>query len=278
MNDGVSIILVIVFMLTACRSSTNRDESPLARVGDVYLHVSDIEEALRNRSPLQDSITYQKELVQSWVRQQILLQKAEQELPEADQDTRKQVEDYHRSLLIYQYEKKLLSTRLDTNVSEAQILDYFKKNKSNFELRKNLLRMWFVKADSRHKDLDKVRQLIQSTQHDELLMWCKAHAVNYFLDDQVWLDFTDVLKEIPIRTYNEEAFLNNNTYTEVKDGDFVYLVRIIDYRIRSSTSDPGMERERIREMIINQRKVKLLKTMELELIKEAELKKTIEVF
>lgn len=35
--------------------------------------------------------------------------------------------------------------------------------------------------------------------------------------------FADVLKAIPIRTYNEEAFLNNNTYTEVKDGNFFIL-------------------------------------------------------
>jgi hypothetical protein len=52
----------------------------------------------------------------------------------------------------------------------------------------------------------------------------------------------------------------------------------MDYRIRNSTSDPGQERERIKEMILNQRKVKLLKTMEQNMIKEAELSNNIEIF
>ena len=278
MKSGVSIITVFLFMLYSCKPSSTDSDTRLARVGDKYLYVSQLQEALTNRSPLQDSVVYLRELVKSWIKQQVLVQQAEQNLSEEERDTRKKLEDYHHSLLIYQYEKKLLSSRLDTVVTEAHIRDYFKKNKSNFELRKNLLRLWFVKADVKKRDLDHVRTLMKTNRSNELLMWCKANAANFFLDEQVWLDFADVLREIPIRTYNEEAFLNNNTYTEVKDGDFIYLVRIFDYRIRSSTSDPGIERERIREMIINQRKVKLLKTLEQNLIKEAELSKNIEIY
>lgn len=278
MKSGVSIITVFLFMLYSCQSSSTDNDTRLARVGNTYLYISQLKEALDNRSPLQDSTIYLRELVQSWIKQQVLVQQAEQNLSEEERDTRKKLEDYHQSLLIYQYEKKLLSSKLDTVVTEAQILDYFKKNKGNFELRKNLLRLWFVKTKTQTKDLDKVRELIKNNRNNELLMWCKAHADNFFLDEQVWLDFSDVLREIPIRTYNEEAFLNNNTYTEVNNGDFIYLVRIFDYRIRSSTSDPGIERDRIREMIINQRKVKLLKTIEHNLIKEAELSKNIDIY
>ncbi|HLP33007.1 MAG TPA: hypothetical protein VK202_06005 [Bacteroidia bacterium] len=278
MKPGVSIWIALI-MLVACNTKDSKSTSAqLARVGQKYLYADDLSQALRSRSPLQDSAQYVKELINSWVKQQVLLQQAEKNLSKEQLDTRKKLEDYHQSLLIYEYEKQLLNQQLDTVITEAQILAYFKNNKSNFELKKNLIRLKFVKTEARHKDLDKIRNWLKNDKQEELISWCKTNASNYFLDESVWLDFADVLKEIPIRTYNEEAFLNNNTYTEVKDGDFLYIVRIMDYRIRNTTSDPGQERERIKEMILNQRKVKLLKTMEQNMIKEAELSNNIEIF
>jgi len=59
---------------------------------------------------------------------------------------------------------------------------------------------------------------------------------NYYDDDQSWVYFDDILKEIPINTYNQEHYLNNNKYIQLDDADMVYFIKILIFKIRSTTS------------------------------------------
>jgi hypothetical protein len=189
------------------------------------------------------------------------------------------VQSYRNDLMIYQYEKELFNERLDTNVNESQMRAYYESNKLNFTYKKNILRLVFVKVRDDEKLLKQFRALVRSAgaeNKDELAALSRQYADNWFLDDEAWLDFDDIIKELPIKNYDEEQFIQNNKYFEIKEGHFVYLVNIKDYHLRNALSDYAFENENIRKIILNKRRIELLRKMEADLRSEAESKKDIE--
>lgn len=121
----------------------------------------------------------------------------------------KQLVDYKNSLIIYAYEKELVRQRLDTIVSDAMIQEYYNVHPKDFELKDNILKVVYVKVNKKVPNLTKLRTLIKSDKPKdkiELEVYCKQFGQNYFLDDNVWLLFEDLLKEVPIETYNKELF------------------------------------------------------------------------
>jgi hypothetical protein len=77
------------------------------------------------------------------------------------------------------------------------------------------------------------------------------------------------LKEIPIKTYDAEQYLTNNRYIEIEDSMNIYLVNIKGFKIKNSVSPLSYESKNIRNLILNQRKLKLINEMEKSAITEA---------
>jgi len=280
MMRSVLFILSMTALFTGCSQKKSSNVEPLARVGNHFLYLADINKALTGRSPLQDSLPYMKKLIQEWIREQVLLDKANNVLTAAQKDKKKELDAYLAALLVYEYQRQTVEQKLDTTVTDTQIKQYFEKNKADFELKQNLIRFRYVKLK---KDIpfDETKTLLGSDKEEDfkkLEVFCRQQASNFFLNDKVWLNFQDVLKEIPIQTYNEEDFLKNNTLVEVKDKEYTYLVRISDYRVKNGQSQPELERDRIVQMIIQARKAQLIKETEQQVLKEAELNGSIELF
>ena len=93
-----------------------------------------------------------------------------------------------------------------------------------------------------------------------------------------WVYFDDVLKAIPIQTYNQEHYLNNHKDIRLKEGDYNYFIKINDFRIKSNISPLSMERDQIKALILAQRKKELATEIETKMIEEAYSKGKIRTF
>lgn len=267
------VLLVLFFFLFSCESGIdNSDDRVLARVFDEYLNESDITGIVPANSSVRDSIEIVRNYIDNWIQQRLVLKKAMNNLTPEQMNFDKQLEEYRKSLIIYEYETKLIEHKLDTIVTDKDIEEYYNNFKSNFELKDNIVKVLFVKieSDSRYRNI--IKRLLPSEEEDDkikLEAYCREHASNYFLDDQSWLLFDDLLKEIPIKTYNQEAYLQNHRYIEITQYPFIYMVLFKDFKIKESLSPLSFERENIRNIIINKRKVELIKNMEKEAMMKA---------
>ncbi len=241
-------------------------EKSIARVYDKYLYASDIERIVPKNVKGKDSVELVKNYIDNWVRQNLLLHKAEQNL-NAEALTvsiEKQLEDYRTSLITFAFEKELIRQKLDTNVSEAEIEDYYAKNPQNFQLKNNIIKVLYVKVKQNAPKLNKVREWCQSSkEQDRKLLedYCFQFAENFYLDDSAWFLFDDLLKEIPIEAYDKEQFLQNNRWVEVKDTSSYYFVNIKGFKIKDSTSPLSFEKANIQNIILNKRKLHLINQM-----------------
>lgn len=271
----------MVVLISCNRGNNSTDEKPIARVFDKYLYASELKELIPENSSGNDSIEIVRTLVNNWIQQNIVLHKAEQNINEENPELNKQLEDYRNSLVIFHYEQELIRQQLDTIVTDDEIEEYYKKNQSNFELKDNIIKVVYVKLNIDAPSIKQVLGFVKSddeTEMEKLEDYCKRYAVNYFLDSDSWLLFADLLKEIPIKTYNEEEYLKNNTFIELKDSMYYYFVNIKGFRIKDSVSPLSFERDRIRNIIINKRKLELINQMKKDVFIEAQNENDFEIY
>jgi len=273
------IVFVLLIFICACKSNPDPGERVVARVYDSYLYVKDLDRKLPANISKADSAALMNEYVDTWIRQQLLVKQADKNLADEDKDFTKQLEDYKNSLLIYKYETQLIKQNLDTAVTDNEIADYYEKNKSNFELKENIVKVIYVKIP-RSVPITTAKLYIGSDKpadRKRLHDFCVKYAVNYYLDDQNWLLFNDILKEIPINTYNQEEYLKNNRTIEIQDSSFSYLMSIKGFMIKEGLSPLSFERNNIHEIIINKRKLKLIDDMQKDLYTNAVKKGAFEI-
>lgn len=281
------LILLSVAALTFCSCSyfkkkqEDRGKDAIARAYGNYLYPEDLAGVVTKGASKQDSINITKSFIENWIRQQAVLQKAENNLDEESKNVDKKLEDYRKTLITYAYETELIAQKLDTIVSDNEIEEYYKANQNNFELKDNIIKVIYLKLNKKSPKLGKVRDWYRSNSakdREDLSEYCHQYAVNYFLDDKTWLLFDDLLKEIPIKTYDKEQFLQNNRNIEIEDSSYIYLVSIKGFMIKNSTSPLSFESNNIRSLIINQRKLKLIEQMEQKAYEEARKSGDVEVY
>ena len=275
-------LLFILILLTSCSGFVKKKtERTLARVYNEYLFESDLIGVVTPGLPPKDSIMIVKSYVDNWVRQRLILHQAEKNLQNAQLDFSKQLENYKNSLIIFEYENQLIRQKLDTVVTDEEISNYYNTNPNTFLVRDIIVRVQYTKLPLKSKFIPKARLLLLSDKPEDrnkLADLCEQQSFGYFIDDQRWIYFTDLMNEIPSKPADREDFLKKNHQVEVSDETFTYLVRFRDYRLRDSNSPLELEKQKIHDIILNKRKMELLGKMHEYIYQNAMKQNDFEVF
>lgn len=273
---------LLFLILDGCKKKStlsDTSERVIARVYDKYLYVSDIRNVVPKGASKNDSITIIRSFVQNWIQQQAVLKRAEDNLDDDRKNVDKKLEEYRNSLITFNYESELIRQKLDTSISPEEIEKYYKENENNFQLKNNILQVVYFKLPKSTPKLPKVKGWFRSTNvKDRKLLeeYCYQYATDYYFNDEEWILFDDLLKKIPIKTYDQEQYLKNNRFIEIPDSAGIFFVNIKGFKIKESLSPLNFERENIRNLIINKRKLELIREMEKDAYQDALQNKEIE--
>ncbi len=280
-NRFLLILIVSCIFISSCETKKTKPNNAVARVNDKYLTTDDIADIVLFKTHAEDSAAVIKSFIDKWIKEQIIADIAEKNLPESKKQFKNQLNAYRNSLVIYEYEKELIRQKLDTIVTEQQIKDYYEKHPAEFILKDNIVKVNFVKLPVNSTKINIFKNLILSNNPVDKIKLnneCKRHAVNFFLDENTWLLFDDLLKEIPIKTYDQETFLKNNRFIEMKDSEYYYLVNIKGFMIKESVSSLDFEKNRIVNIILNKRKLELIENMRESLYQEAQRNNVFQIY
>lgn len=140
MKIKFAIGLMLVLTLVSCQNSGNgKNDKPVAAIYDKVLYQSDLQDILYDGISVNDSIVRTKAFIDNWIRRQLLIHQAENNLDKSELDCLKEIEDYRNSLIIYKYESLLISQNLDTVVSDDEIEKYVNDN-ALFDMNKDAVR------------------------------------------------------------------------------------------------------------------------------------------
>jgi hypothetical protein len=272
--------LCVIVLLASC-GGNNQEGISVARVYDKTLSLKELQQALPIGLSKKDSTSFAKDFIDQWIKRNVVLKRAESNLTENQKDVSQQLEDYRVSLLIFAYERELIRQKLDTTISPSEIELYYKQNSANFELRSNIIRLKYIKLPIKTPNADKAKRWFLSQRPDDfkrLEQFVNLYAVNFLLDDSNWLLLEDVIKEIPMGNYSMGDFNSNKRFLELDDKDYHYLVAINGFMVKDSNAPLSFEKDNIRNIILNKRKIKLVEQMQLDAFKDAMNEKTIERF
>jgi hypothetical protein len=260
------LLVSLAFFSTWCsRFQETSKEKPLAKVGTQYLYSSEFRGLIKPGLSKNDSLIMISSLAEKWIRKQLILQKAELNLTDEEKDVEKELDEYRTSLIIFKYEQKLIREKLDTSIKQAEVVDYYDKNTSNFILNYDIVKAQFIKLPIHSPNIDKVREWMrtESAENTKLLeKYCLQHAnkYEYFGDD--WVNFENISMFLPIEISNNNLFLKSNKFYDLKDSTSIYLLNINDYKLRGSVSPFKFVARDIKSIILLKRKQKLINDLE----------------
>lgn len=264
----IRFLIVVWVFLASCDVREEADarpgERPLARVYERKLYLSDFAGTIPRQLASKDSLAFVNTYVEQWILGELLKQQAEKNLDPEQKDIEQEIEEYRKNLLVYRYETELVKQKLDTAVSPAEIEEYYKSHSQNFMLRDNIVKVTYAKVSMKAPNTEKVKKWYASQDikdKDNLKKYCIQYADNFFLDDNTWLLLEDVMREIPLRDYNPELLLKTTRRIELSDSLYNYFLFIRDFKIKNMPSPLSFEKENIRQVIINKRKLQLIEEM-----------------
>ena len=146
--------LIIVLLLSGCGSNVGKNKPGVEIVAEVGYHYLTSEELVKvfgkDWKQNQDEV---KNFIRIWAKDKVVGVIAEKKLNDSDKDFEREIYSYKNSLLKYKFEQKMLDTALSLDVNEDELSKYFNKNKKNFQLKENIVRVRYVKIPKKHKKL-----------------------------------------------------------------------------------------------------------------------------
>lgn len=266
------IFIAFVSLLCSCKRTQPTDDADvLVRVKDRTLKRSEVVSLIPRGASSADSLLLAESFVKKWVKDALVYEVAQRNLGNEKEEVDKLVEEYRHSLVRYRYQERLIKEKLSADIRESDKLNYYEENQKKFTLDKALIKGLFLKIPVDAPGLSDVKGWYKSTSEASLEKIEKYSVQNaaiydYFYDK--WVDFDEVMDNIPVHVSNPNAYLKANKFVEVADSSYCYLLNIKEYLSEGSVAPYDYASSQITEMLINQRKVDFLKTFEEELYKD----------
>jgi len=279
---GVLIGIAFLMLFAGCDYfQKSSKEVVVAECYGKYLYESDLKGIVPEGATIMDSIQRVSTFIDSWVRRQVLIHQAENNLDMEKLDLKKQMDEYRSSLVIYAYESQLINQKLDTVVSDDEIVEYYEQNKEDFQLRNTMVRVAYVILPEDSKQNATFQKLLND--RDTLLLQnidvlASYYAAKSYLDVDHWMRLDELTKIIPIEIFNAESFLKKNKFVCFDMNEYTYMVRFVDYQLEESISPLDMVSDNIKSVILAQRKKALIDKMQAALYEKAKRDRAFEVY
>ena len=237
----------------------------VAEVGAKKLYTSDIVSVVPIGTSSEDSILLINDYVRKWIKNELMVQKAEEALTIDQKKLTREIEEYRNSLIIYRYKNELMNQRMDTSSTDSQIEAYYLNNEGDFNLSRNIVKAVFIKLPSEFANPRQLKEMCADISDEGLGVirdYCLQYAKSFDIFIEQWVDFEVVLRNIPIEIENHEQFLTQNRLIEFDDKDYYYLASIHDYKLKNEIAPLEYVKENIKNLIINSRKLEFLKQIE----------------
>lgn len=282
--------LLALFLLLGCdklgfrkdQAGSNEGRVPVARVNSAYLYRDELKGIVPVGLLKEDSVSRVLAYVDSWVKKQLLIQEATKRIDINEAEVERKILDYRFSIIAYEYQTQYIKQNLDTLVANRDIEDYYKNNIDNFILKQNIVRATFIKVSKNAPRTEKIKELVFSSDEkdqNELKSYCLSFSTAYHLSNVTWMAFDELVKNSPlVEIPNKIQFLKTNPYYETSDDSYLYFLKVDEYRISDNVSPLEFVKDEIRNIILNKRKIELVKRLEDQVYKDALDNKEFEIY
>jgi hypothetical protein len=168
----------------------------------------------------------------------------------------KLVEEYRKSLIIHEYEQALVRQRVDSRISDAEILGFYENYKSNMLLEENIIKGLLLILPKDAPQLDEVNAWVRSADTKSLekieeYSLKNAISFDYF---NTWTPFSEIIKRAPFVIEDTREFVTSRRFSEVSDSTKLYYLTITSAIPTGGVEPFEMAKEKISNTILNKKK------------------------
>jgi len=275
--------LLLLLLFFSCNFfKKEEDKTPLAKVNDTYLYLEDLKDLIPEGTSEEDSTLLVTNFINRWATQQLLIDGALINLNEEKQESfDKLVEQYKNDLYTKAYLEALVQRSLDTNVTTEEAESFYNKNVEAFKLNENLIKFRYINIDENRQDFDDITEKFKryNSEDKKVLDSISIQFKSYSLNDSIWIKVSQVFNKIPAVTLrNQNQLLKKSNFIQLKDSLGVYLMQINDVLLRNSLAPLEYVKPTINQIVINKRKLELIRELEKDITKDAIKNKQFEIY
>jgi len=277
------LIIILIVCVTSCEFFKKAPSGiPIARVNDAYLYQEDIKNLVSKDTSAEDSTLLVQNFINRWATQQLFLDGALLNLSESKQEAfNKLVDQYKNDLYTKAYIEALVKRSVDTVVNMQEAEDYYTNNKEAFKLNEQLIKFRYVHVDENIIDFDAIETKFKRFNDNDKkeLDSISIQFKSYSLNDSIWIKVKQVLDKIPaVTSENKDELLKKSNFVQLKDSLGVYLMQINDVLLRNDTAPLEYVKPTIDQIVINKRKLELIRKLEKDITKDAIKNKQFEIY
>ncbi len=254
-------LLVVATTFLACSNAPEEkeDDRVLARVYNKTLYLSELDGMFPSSTSPDDSALIINAYVNRWVREAILLNEAERNIPK-DLNIDKLVRDYRASLIRANYENILVEELLDSTITQDELIDFYEKNKEQYQLETPIIRCYFIKVPLPVPEADNLRNWWNNPKDEnfeKLVAYCNRYATAHHLEDSTWHKVEDIAMLLPEGTITADNVSSKREFTQ-RDGEFQFYFKLFEVKNRKDIAPLSYIEDQARKVILHKRKIKVL--------------------
>jgi len=276
---------LILFSLSVCSCSWLKKEQKtdaIARVGNSYLYKEDIQNLVPKGAAKEDSLLIINSYIDRWATKKILIEAAERNIGEEQKkEYATLINQYKIDLYTKAYIEAIVKRSVDTLVSNEELKKYYDENKENFKTNGNLVRLRYINLDNENPKLSTITDKFFNFNKKDSKFWeSNSLQFNSFaFNDSIWVDMGQVYEKLPvINPENRDELVQPGKKIQIVDKGALYLVKISNVIGRNELSPFEYIKPTLKEIIINKRKLELIKKFEKEITEDAIKNRDYEIY
>ena len=276
-------VIGLLSLLSSCSFFTPESKpQAIARVNDLYLFREDIKDLVPAGTPKEDSLVIVRSFIDRWASQKLLIKVAEDNLNAAKKtEFDALIKQYKVDLYTKAYLEEIVKRSVDTVVSDSVLKAYYKENKENFKTNAVLVRLRYINLKKDNPKYETIKSKFFDFRKSDKKFWdTYALQFNSFaLNDSVWVEMNQIYGKLPFITPdNRDEYITPGKTIQHADGENSYLVKISNVIDKNQIGPYEYLKPTLREVILNKRKLELIKKFEKEITDDAIKDKKYEIY
>ena len=278
----ISLFLLSIIGFVSCDYfKQGTKQSIVARVNNNYLIEEDLIGLISEGTSIEDSILIVSNYVNRWATQQLLIDQAKINLSQNNlDDFEKLVVQYKNDLYTEAYKSAIVSRQLDSTISTSEYESFYEMNMENFKLNDELVKVRYIHVNSEFSNLRGIKEKFtrfNSEDRQELDDLSIQFLANNF-NDSIWVKKEALFRVLPVVEANSNQVLKKSNITQLQDSLGVYLVKIEDLLEPNDIAPLSYIKPTIAQIILNKRKLELIKKLEKDITKDAIKNNDFEIY
>lgn len=272
--------LSVLFLTVGCGGGDSAGDSQvIAQFKDKTLTQKQLDFYVPDGVPSEDSARFAKQFVKRWIREQAVMDRAISQDETLSERVEYKVEDYRAKLIMHEYHTGLIEESLDKDVPLAEIQAYYEQNKDNFRSKETLY-SYFYLVSTTSDGLDQAARWMRAKDEasiTKLRNWAAENAMEAKLD-------SSFAGETQVNNISKGYY---GSLQKAGKGQLIrwngviqgvrrrYMFKMIEIVDSGDYLPISMCEDKIKGLLINERKLKLIEETEQKILQDAEAKNFI---